>query len=170
MCTRNSAHGDSCFQTCGRPLATLLTIDGYHRRPGQALFDVRAKDKTIEAEQAGSRRRWGPAYKLAILAEYETLDRAGKGELLRRENLNSSRLSDWRKQRDRGAIEALASGPGRPPLDPVERENSRLRKQIERLESDLERARAVIEVQGKCSALLEELATHSAKTNGDATR
>ena len=131
---------------------------------------MHAKGRTIEAEKAGTRRRWGPAYKLAILAEYETLDRTGKGDLLRRENLDSSRLSDWRKQRDRGAVEALASGPGRPPLDPVERENSRLRKQVERLESDLERARTVIEVQGKCSALLEELATDSAWINGDATR
>ena len=131
---------------------------------------MRAKDPTIDAEPAGTRRRWGPAYKLAILTEYETLDRAGKGELLRRENLDSSRLADWRKQRDRGAVEALASGPGRPPLDPLERENSRLRKQVERLESDLARARTVIEVQGKCSALLEELAANSAKTNSDATR
>jgi transposase-like protein len=116
------------------------------------------------------RRRYGAAYKLEILAEYETLDRDGKGELLRREVLYTSLLSEWRKQRDRGAIEALAGKPGRPPLDPFERENTRLRHRVERLEDDLERARTVIEVQGKCSALLEELATDSAEIRGDETK
>jgi transposase len=112
----------------------------------------------------GTRRRYGAAYKLEILAEYDTLDRDGKGELLRREELYTSLLSEWRKQRDRGAIEALAGKPGRPPLDPIERENTRLRHQVERLEEDLSKARTVIEVQGKTSALLEELVTDSAKT------
>lgn len=116
------------------------------------------------------RRRYGAAYKLEILAEYETLDREGKGELLRREALYTSLLSEWRKQRDRGAIEALAGKPGRPPHDPMERENTRLKHRVERLEVDLERARSVIEVQGKYSALLEEFATDSAAINGDATK
>jgi transposase-like protein len=144
---------------------------------------MRGKNKTIKFDvgvdidsdggkpmlPGGKRRRWAPAYKLAILAEYETLDRVGKGELLRRENLDSSLLAEWRKHRDQGAVEALASGPGRPRVDPVERENTRLRQQVERLESDLLRARSVIEAQGKCLALLGELATDSATTNGDAT-
>jgi transposase len=117
-----------------------------------------------------TRRRYGAAYKLEILAEYETLDRDGKGELLRREVLYTSLLSEWRKQRDRGAIEALAGKPGRPPLDPVERENTRLRHRVERLEGDLEVARNVIEVQGKVSALLEEFATDSAEINGVETK
>jgi transposase-like protein len=111
-----------------------------------------------------TRRRYGAAYKLEILAEYETLDRDGKGELLRREVLYTSLLSEWRKQRDRGAIEALAGKPGRPPLDPVERENTRLRHRVERLEGDLLLARSVIEVQGKTSALLGEFDTDSAET------
>ncbi len=111
-----------------------------------------------------SRRRYDAAYKLEILAEYDTLDRDGKGALLRREVLYTSLISEWRKQRDRGAIEALAGKPGRPPHDPVERENSRLRHRVERLEDDLIRARTVIEVQGKVSALLEELVTDSAET------
>jgi transposase-like protein len=117
-----------------------------------------------------TRRRYGAAYKLEILAEYDTLDRDGKGELLRREELYTSLLSEWRKQRDRGAIEALAGKPGRPPLDPIERENTRLRHRVERLEEDLSRARTVIEVQGKVSALLEELVTDSAEINGAETK
>jgi len=116
------------------------------------------------------RRRYGAAYKLEILAEYDGLDRDGKGDLLRREVLYTSLLSEWRKQRDRGAIEALAGRPGRPPHDPVERENSRLRHQVQRLEGDLVRARSVIAVQGKVSALLEELVTDSAATKDVETK
>ena len=59
-------------------------------------------------------------------------------------------------------LEALAAKPGRQPLDPVERENVRLRQRVGRLEDELGTARRVIEVQGKLSALLEELATDSA--------
>jgi transposase len=117
-----------------------------------------------------TRRRYGATYKLEILAEYEGLDRDGKGELLRREVLYTSLLSEWRKQRDRGAIEALAGKPGRPPLDPIERENTRLRHRVERLEDDLSRARTVIEVQGKVSALLEDLVTDSAEINDAGTK
>ncbi len=117
-----------------------------------------------------TRRRYGAGYKIDILAEYDNLDRDGKGELLRREVLYTSLLSEWRKQRDRGAIEALAGKPGRPPLDPVERENTRLRHRVERLEDDLSRARTVIEVQGKVSALLEELVTDSAAIKGVETK
>ena len=112
--------------------------------------------------ERATRRRYLASYKVEILAEYDTLDRDGKGALLRREALYTSLLSEWRKQRDRGAIEALAGQPGRPPIEPVQRENARLRQRVERLEDDLLRARKVIEVQGKCSALLEEFATDSA--------
>ena len=96
------------------------------------------------------------------------MDRDDKGTLLRREGLYTSLISEWRKQRDRGALEALAAKPGRAPLDPVERENVRLHQRVERLEGELGTARRVIEVQGKLSALLEELATDSAlKTGGE---
>ena len=94
-------------------------------------------------------------------AEYERLDKAGKGALLRREGLYTSLISEWRKQRDRGALRALAKPQGRPPADPVERENARLRRRVEQLEGELGKARKVIEVQGKLSALLEQLATDS---------
>jgi hypothetical protein len=41
---------------------------------------------------------------------------------------------------------------------------------VERLEDDLSRARSVIEVQGKVSALLEELVTDSAEIKVVETR
>jgi transposase-like protein len=125
-------------------------------------------DPNAEVPERAKRRSYSAKYKLEILAEYEGLDRDGKGALLRREGLYTSLISEWRKQRDRGALEALATKAGRPPLDPLERENAQLRQRVGRLEEELDTARRVIEVQGKLSALLEELATDSApKTGGE---
>jgi transposase len=116
-------------------------------------------------------RRFPAAYKARILAEYDGLNKADKGALLRREGLYSSLLTGWREQRDRGAEEALAAPPGRPRTDPRDREIAKLRSQVTRLETELGKARTVIEVQGKLSALLDQLATDSAtQNNGESTR
>jgi transposase len=110
-------------------------------------------------ERARGPRRYSAKYKARILEEYEGLDKAGKGALLRREGLYTSLISEWRKQRDRGALAALAKQ-----ADPRDREVARLRRENERLAAELARARKVIEVQGKLSALLDDLATDSAPT------
>jgi transposase-like protein len=114
-------------------------------------------------------RRYSASYKARILAEYEELDKAGKGALLRREGLYSSLISAWRDQRDKGAMAALATPAGRPAADPKERENARLRKENERLAAELDKARKVIEVQGKLSALLGQLATDSPASGSEPT-
>ena len=119
-------------------------------------------------EKARGPRRYSASYKARILAEYETLDKAGKGALLRREGLYSSLLTEWRKQRDRGAMTELAKPSGRPGADPRDHEVARLKHRAEHLEDELSKAKKVIEVQGKLSALLEQLATDSAKeTRGE---
>lgn len=119
-----------------------------------------------EVPERATRRSYTPQYKLRILAEYERRDRDGRGALLRREGLYSSLISEWRKQRDQGALQALGVAPGRPPGDTRDQEVARLRRENARLQSDLAKARKVIEVQGKLSALLEQLATGSAETSG----
>src|SRR5262249_36952713 len=73
-------------------------------------------------ERAGGPRRYSAENKAGILEEYERLDKAGKRALLRREGLYTSLISEWRKQRDRGALEALAKPAGRQPADPRDRE------------------------------------------------
>ena len=82
-------------------------------------------------------RSYPAAYKLRILEEYERLDKAGKGALLRREGLYTSLISEWRKQRDKGALEALQQRRGRPPADPLDREIARLRRENARLREQL---------------------------------
>ena len=114
-------------------------------------------------------RRYSASYKAKILAEYEELDKAGKGALLRREGLYTSLIAAWRTQRDQGALAALAKPAGRPVADPKDRENAKLRKEVERLAAELDKARKVIEVQGKLSALLGQLATDSPTSGSEPT-
>ncbi len=146
-------------------MALVITTTGSTRaHPG------RMNDPDPEVPERARRRQYSAKYKLEILERYDGLNRDDKGALLRREGLYTSLLSEWRKQRDRGALEALDTRPGRSPVDTVERENARLRQRVQRLESDLDKARKVIEVQGKLLALLEELATDSAPDTSGETK
>lgn len=139
-----------------------------HAQAG-AMNDVTDPDPEVP-ERARGPRRYSAKYKAQILEEYEGLDKAGKGALLRREGLYTSLISEWRKQRDRGALQALAKPAGRQPADPRDQQVARLRRRVEQLESELGKARKVIEVQGKLSALLEQLATDSVPETGGETR
>jgi hypothetical protein len=93
--------------------------------------------------------------------EYDQLDKAGTGALLRREGLYSSPMSSWRTARDHGAAEAPARPVGRPKGDPRDKKIGELEGEVERLRAELDTTRQVIEVQGKLFALLNQLATGS---------
>jgi transposase len=111
-----------------------------------------------ELVQGAKRRRFTAEYKLAVLREADGCSGSGEiGELLRREGLYRSHLATWRRQRDEGALGALSRPRGRKPANPLEAENAKLRKRAERAETELAKARRVIEVQGNVSALLGEL-------------
>jgi transposase len=120
-----------------------------------------------ELVERPKRRRFTAEYKLRILQAADACSRPGEiGALLRREGLYTSHLSDWRRQRDEGALAALERPRGRRRPNPLESENAELRRRLERAEADLAKARKVIEVQGNVSALLGELmAPGSAKTD-----
>jgi transposase len=147
-------------------MSETITVPLSVRADAGAMNDLTDPDPEVP-ERARGPRRYSAKYKAKILGEYETLDKAGKGALLRREGLYSSLITAWREQRDRGAQEALSKPAGRQLADPLERENAKLRRQVERLEGELDKARKVIEVQGKLSALLEQFATDSASETGE---
>lgn len=105
--------------------------------------DHEVPDPQVESRSSGP-RRYSAEYKARILAEYETLDRQGKGALLRREGLYSSLITHWRQQRDKGVKAALAAPAGRPKADPRDKEIARLRAENARLENELGKA------QGDC--------------------
>jgi transposase len=117
-------------------------------------------------ERSSGRRRFSAKYKATILAEYDSLDRSARGALLRREGLYSSLIVNWRRQREQGP-EALARPAGRQKADPRDREIDRLKATVARLTGDLDKSRQVVEIQGKLSALLEQLATDSTADNGE---
>lgn len=117
-----------------------------------------------QVPERATRRTYTARYKLEVLAEYEAADRAGKGALLRREGLYTSLVSEWHKQRDRGALAALSTTRGPKPADPVARENERLAAENARLQGELDTARKVVRVQGELSALLEQLSQQCAGT------
>jgi transposase-like protein len=119
-------------------------------------------------ERSPGRRRFSAKYKARIIAEYDALkDKAARGALLRREGIYSSNITTWRNQRDKGTGTNLARSAGRQKADPREREILCLKQEITRLEGELDTSRKVIEIQGKLSALLEQLASDSATENGE---
>jgi hypothetical protein len=65
--------------------------------------------------------------------------------------------------------EALARPAGRPPADTRDKEIVRLRRENERLAAELGKARKVIDIQGKLSSLLGELATDSPSNGSEPT-
>jgi transposase-like protein len=108
-----------------------------------------------EVPERPRRRRFTAAYKLDILTEIDTATEPGDiGAILRREGLYSSHLVDWRRARDRGALEALARPSGRPRPNPLAKEVDRLTRQNSRLEQRLATAERIIEIQSKVSELL----------------
>ena len=133
--------------------------------PGRHAVPV-SEPAEPEVPERATRRVFSAQYKLKILAEYERRDRDGRSVLLRREGLYTSSISEWRRQREEGGLQALSGTAGRPPTDPREHELARLRRENARLQSELAKARRVIEVQGTLSALLEQLATGSAEPTG----
>ena len=147
-------------------MSETITVPLSVRADAGVMNETNVPDPEVP-ERARGPRRYSAGYKARVLAEYETLDKAGKGALLRREGLYSSLITAWREQRDRGALQALAKPAGRQLADPRDRENVRLRRRVEVLEGELDKARKVIEVQGKLSALLEQFATDNASETGE---
>jgi transposase-like protein len=134
---------------------------GAGNRPGYPTIDL-AQDVVAppdpELVERARRRRFSAEYKLRILREADACSKPGEiGVLLRREGLYSSLLTEWRRQRERGSLEALERPRGRPKADPREAQIAGLQRRLERAERELEKARRVIEVQGNVSALLGDL-------------
>jgi transposase-like protein len=104
------------------------------------------------------RRHFSAEYKLRILREVDACRDSGDevGAILRREGLYSSHLTDWRRAREQGELQALAPRKRgrREKLDPSQKELQRLQRQLARTQRELSQARAIISIQKKVSELL----------------
>ncbi len=109
-----------------------------------------------EVVPMGRRRQFSRAYKLRVLAEAEQCQRGEVGALLRREGLYSSALSKWRQQKAAGKLDG-PSGSQEQKVEDQAKELRRLQRENTRLQAQLARAEAIIEVQKKLSALLEAM-------------
>ena len=121
------------------------------------MADGRPADPDPEVPQRARRRSFTAAYKLEVLAAYEAAEPGEKGAILRREGLYSSHIVEWRRARDAGALAALAQPRGRQRPDPRDTQIAALRREKQRLEQELAKARFVMDVQAKLQALLEQL-------------
>lgn len=130
-----------------------------------ALADVRSVDdgRVSPRAERPRRRTFTAEYKLEMLAAYDAAEPGHKGALLRREGLYSSHLVEWRRARDAGALDGLTRRAGRPGRSAEEVENQQLRAAVDRLERELAKTKAALDVVGKAHALLE-LLSESADT------
>jgi transposase len=110
-----------------------------------------------EVPAKAKRRQYTREYKLKILEEADGCTVPGAiGALLRREGLYSSLLTNWRRERARGELDALSPKKrGRPKRDEAEVENDKLRKEHAKLLERLRKAELIIHVQKKVLRILE---------------
>jgi transposase-like protein len=106
-----------------------------------------------EVREKAVRRRFTAEYKLRILKEAESCKEHGQlGSLLRREGLYSSNLIAWRRQREKGTLEALSPrkrGPKAKRFDPLAHLNAELERENEKLKKKLRQAETIVNVQKK---------------------
>lgn len=132
------------------------------------MMVLMAAEEDDRSEVRRARRSWPASYKLAVLAEIDEAKRSGEpgavGAICRREGLYSSLISEWRKQRDEGALQGLADKPrGRPRTDRSVEDNARLRARIAELEARVQTLDELVDAQGKVSALLQQMSRKSAE-------
>ena len=138
-------------------MTTTIKHPDHARRHAGAMDDTAPPDPEVPERSLG-RRQFSAKYKAKVLAEYDTLPRSARGALLRREGLYHSHVQQWREAIDKGTLPALSGKPaGRPARSQAEVDNERLRKENEKLSTELARTRAALEVVGKAHALLELL-------------
>ena len=107
-----------------------------------------------EVSEKASRRRFTAEYKARILDEADRCTEPGQvGELLRREGLYSSHLTNWRRQRETGLAPKQR---GRKPKSnkKEQQELERLRRENKRLAERLRQAETIIDVQKKVCEML----------------
>jgi transposase-like protein len=145
--------------------AKIEEMEGVPRTPGISSI---AEPKSLpglrmasdpEVPEKPVRRRFTAEYKRRILREAETCKQHGQmGALLRREGLYSSNLTAWRRQAERGTLEALypkKRGPKEQKPDPSVRRIAELEKENQKLRHKLRQAVIIIEAQKKIAEILQ---------------
>ena len=109
-------------------------------RSGRPRRTSRVPPPDPEVPAKVQRRRFSAEYRLRMLKQADACKKPGEmGALLRREGLYSSLLTNWRRQREQGALQDLRArrrGPKPRSIDPrvtqLEAENRRLHRKLQR--------------------------------------
>ena len=112
-----------------------------------------------EVPEKAFRRRFTAEHKRRILQEADACKEHGRlGSLLRREELYSSNLVTWRRQAERGTLEALSPkkrGPKEKKPDPSFRRIAELEKEKQKLEHKLRQSELIIAAQKKIAEIFQ---------------
>ncbi len=116
---------------------------------------------TAELTSTPKRRSFTAKYKLRILDETDCAADTGMvTSILRREGLYSSALTDWRRARAAGTLGALQPrhrGPQKAPVNLLQAELAKANREVATLRRRLDQAEAIIIIQKKVAALLDEM-------------
>ena len=122
-----------------------------------------------EVREKAVRRRFTAEYKLRILKEAVSCKEQGQlSSLLRKEGLYSSNLITWRRQMEKGTLEALSPrkrGPKAKRPDPSARRIAELERENQKLKKKLRQAETIIDVQKKISEILQIPLTENGEKN-----
>ena len=114
-----------------------------------------------EVPERPVRRTFTAEYKRRILREVEACQEPGaKAALLRREGLYASRLTEWRRARDRGELGGSTRPRGptpKPGPDARDRRIVELERDLATSNRRVRRAEAMLELQKKVAFLLDTM-------------
>jgi transposase-like protein len=137
------------------------TSQGPRRATGDAPGSAAPReplDANSEVVPQARRRHFSNAEKRRVLEAADRCTKPGEiGALMRREGVYSSSLSTWRRQREAADLAALAPQKRGPKADPNRADTlliAQLTRDNLRLQSSLDKAHLVIEVQKKIGLLL----------------
>ena len=143
------------------PMALSSALESSASRSPSAQVVASPKVASAEFTAVPKRRNFSAKYKLQILAETDrAVETGGISAILRREGLYSSALSDWRGQREAGTLGALqprARGPEKAATNPLQAELAKAGRENAALRRRLDQAEAIIAIQKKVAALLDEM-------------
>jgi len=132
-------------------------------RSGEASKIAESRER-VEKERAdpevpakATRRRFTARYKFRILEQTDSCQEGEVGGLLRREGIYYSNLQTWRRQREEGTLKALTPrkrGRKSIPANPLNPQVKQLQRENRKLKRQLEKAEIMLDIQKKVSHLL----------------
>lgn len=137
----------------GARRATGASVSAVERAPRVPGPPAAASDPEVSAKV--QRRRFSVEYRLRIVKQADACKKPGElGALLRREGLYRSLLTNWRRQREQGALVSLRARKRGPKPRPIDSRVKQLEAENARLQRKLQQADTIITVQKKVAEIL----------------